>query len=52
MVERGREGEYASVLTAGDDLLLLTGDADLLVASPNPDGLAVARRYEVADGTT
>ena len=48
----GREGEYASVLTAGDDLLLLTGDADLLVASPNPEGLAVARHYEVADGAT
>ena len=48
----GREGEYASVLIAGDDLLLLTGDADLLVAAPSPVGFAVAHHYEVADGAT
>ena len=48
----GREGEHASVLIAGDDLLLLTGDADLLVAAPSPAGFAVAHHYEVADGAT
>ena len=48
----GREGEYASVLIAGGDLLLLTGDADLLVAAPSPAGFAVAHHYEVADGAT
>ena len=48
----GREGEHASVLMAGDDLLLLTGDAELLVAVPSPAGFAVAHHYEVADGAT
>ncbi len=48
----GREGEYASVLIAGDDLLLLTADAELLVAAPSPAGFAVAHHYEVADGAT
>ena len=48
----GREGEHASVLIAGGDLLLLTGDADLLVAAPSPVGFAVAHHYEVADGAT
>ena len=48
----GREGEHASVLLAGDDLLLLTSDAELLVAAPSPAGFAVAHHYEVADGAT
>ena len=48
----GREGEHASVLLAGDHLLLLTGDAELLVAAPSPAGFAVAHHYEVADGAT
>ena len=48
----GREGEFASVLLAGDDLLLLTGDAELLVAEPSPAGFAVSHHYDVADGVT
>ena len=48
----GREGEHASLLLAGDDLLLLTGDAELLVAEPSPDGFAVSHHYDVADGVT
>ncbi len=48
----GREGEFASVLLAGDDLLLLTGDAELLVAEPSPAGFAVAHHYDIADGVT
>ena len=48
----GRAGEHASVLLAGDHLLLLTGDAELLVAAPSPAGFAVAHHYEVADGAT
>ena len=48
----GREGEHASVLLAGDHLLLLTGDGELLVAVPSPAGFAVAHHYEVADGAT
>ena len=48
----GREGEHASVLLAGEHLLLLTGEAELLVAAPSPAGFAVAHRYEVAEGAT
>ena len=48
----GREGDHASVLMAGDDLLLLTSDAELLVASPDAAAFAVARQYDVADGAT
>ena len=48
----GREGEHASVLLAGDHLLLLTGDAELLVAQSSPAGFAIAHHYEVADGAT
>jgi hypothetical protein len=48
----GREGEHASVLLAGDHLLLLTEDAELLVATPSSAGFAVAHHYEVADGAT
>ena len=48
----GREGDHASVLLAGGDLLLLTSDAELLVAAPDATAFAVARQYEVADGAT
>ena len=48
----GREGEFASLLLAGDDLLLLTGDAKLLVAEPSPADFAVSHHYDVADGVT
>ena len=48
----GREGEYAAALLAGDDLLLLTGDAELLVAEPSPAGFTVSHHYDVADGVT
>ncbi len=48
----GREGEFATALLAGDDLLLLTGDAELLVAEPSPAGFTVSHHYHVADGVT
>ena len=48
----GREGAHASVLIAGDDLLLLTSDAELLVATPDAAAFAVVRHYDVADGAT
>jgi outer membrane protein assembly factor BamB len=48
----GREGDHASVLMAGNALLLLTSDAELLVAAPDAAAFAVARQYEVADGAT
>ncbi|MCY4658305.1 MAG: PQQ-like beta-propeller repeat protein [Acidobacteria bacterium] len=48
----GREGEHAAVLLAGDHLLLLTEDAELLVAEPDPAAFAVAHQYEVAEDAT
>ena len=48
----GREGDHASVLVAGDELLLLTSDAELFVAEPDGAAFAVGRHYEVADGAT
>ena len=48
----GREGDHASVLVAGDDLLLLTSDAELFVAAPDASAFTVGRHYEVADGAT
>ena len=48
----GREGDHVSVLLAGDSLLLLNNDAELVVAQPAADAFAVARQYEVADGAT
>lgn len=48
----GREGDHASVLLAGGDLLLLTSDAELLVAAPDAGAFAVTRQYEVAEGAT
>ena len=48
----GREGDLASVLMAGDDLLLLTSDAEFLVAEVDSAAFAVSRQYDVADGAT
>ena len=48
----GREGDHASVLIAGNDLLLLTSDAELFVAAPDAESFAVVRHYDVADGAT
>ncbi len=48
----GREGDHASLLIAGDDLLLLTTDAVLFVAAQNTSDFTVVRQYDVADGAT
>ena len=48
----GREGDHVSVLLAGGDLLLLTSDAELLVAEADAAAFAIAHQYEVADGAT
>ena len=48
----GREGDHASVLIAGDDLLLLTSDAELFVAAQDASAFAVVRHYDVADSAT
>ena len=48
----GREGDHASVLLSGDNLLLLTSDAELLVADADGGAFAISRQYEIADGAT
>jgi outer membrane protein assembly factor BamB len=48
----GREGENAAVLAAGDRLLLLTDDAELIVARVNSSGFEQLRRYKVAESPT
>jgi outer membrane protein assembly factor BamB len=46
---QGREGENASLITAGAHLLLSTTNAELIVARPNPGKFEEIRRYTVAD---
>jgi outer membrane protein assembly factor BamB len=46
---KGREGENASLITAGPLLLLSTTNAELIVARPHPGSLEEIRRYTVAD---
>ena len=48
----GREGETASLLNAGDSLLILTNDAKLIVARSTAAGFESVRRYEVASSQT
>lgn len=48
----GREGENASILSAGNSLLILTNDAKLIVARNTPAGFESVRRYEVASSPT
>lgn len=48
----GREGETATLLTAGESLLILTNDAKLIVARNSPAGFESVRRYEVASSPT
>lgn len=48
----GREGENASILSAGASLLILTNDAKLIVARNSGAGFESVRRYEVATSAT
>ena len=48
----GREGDNAAVLTSGDKLLLLTSDAELIVAKASSTGFEPLRRYTVAKSPT
>lgn len=45
----GREGENASLIAAGNVLLLSTTNAELIVARPDPTKFEELRRYKVAD---
>jgi outer membrane protein assembly factor BamB len=48
----GREANNAAVLVSGDQLLLLTDGADLIVAQAGSQGFNEARRYTVARSAT
>ena len=47
-----RQGTNAAILRAGDLVLALTDDAELIVARPNASGLEPLKRYTVADSAT
>lgn len=48
----GREGENASILSAGESLLILTNDAKLIVARNSGAAFESVRRYDVAASPT
>ncbi len=48
----GREADNAAILLAGDRLLLLTSDGELIVAKASPAAFEQLRRYTVAKSPT
>jgi outer membrane protein assembly factor BamB len=46
---RGREAENASIVRAGDHLLMATTNSELIVAKTNPARFEEVRRYTLAD---
>jgi hypothetical protein len=48
----GRQGEYAAMIRAGEELFVLTPDATLTVARSSAKGFEPLRRYQVADSPT
>jgi outer membrane protein assembly factor BamB len=48
----GRQGEYATILGAGDVLIILTDDAKLTIARQSSEGLEQIIHYRVADDQT
>jgi outer membrane protein assembly factor BamB len=48
----GREGRYASVLRAGDLLIFLNDDAELIIARKSTKRFQTIARYSVADAPT
>jgi outer membrane protein assembly factor BamB len=51
-LSEGRQGENAAVLAAGDALLLLTNDGELIVAKKDAKAFAPIATYTVADSAT
>ena len=47
-----RQGENAAMVIAGDTILSLTNDADLIVTSAADKGAKVIRKYRVAEKPT
>ena len=50
--DEGRQGENASLVRAGSQLLVLTTEGELLVIPASPSGYQVTAAYEVADTPT
>jgi outer membrane protein assembly factor BamB len=50
--DEGRQGDNASLVLAGNHLLVLTTEAELLVVPASPAGYKVTRAYEVSDTPT
>jgi outer membrane protein assembly factor BamB len=48
----GRDGRSASIVAAGDHLLVLTTESQLIVARADPAAFREVRRYTVADAET
>ena len=48
----GRAGTNASLVSAGDHLVVLTTEGDLIVARRNPAKYEEVRRYEISDAPT
>lgn len=45
----GRQGEHASVVAAGEALLLLTSGGELVAIARTPEGYRPLTRYSIAD---
>jgi hypothetical protein len=48
----GREGQIASVLRAGDTLMLLKAEGELIVARAAPKAFEPLAKYQLADAMT
>ncbi|MEE2638256.1 MAG: PQQ-binding-like beta-propeller repeat protein [Acidobacteriota bacterium] len=48
----GRAGDFATALLAGERLVLLTGEAELIVAATDTDVFRIEHVFEVANGAT
>jgi outer membrane protein assembly factor BamB len=46
---KGREGDNAALVTAGDLLLIVTTEGELIVAHASPKAFDVVKRYTVAE---
>ena len=46
---KGREGENAAMLTAGDLVFAMTTEGELVVMRANPNQFEAVKRYTVAD---
>jgi outer membrane protein assembly factor BamB len=49
---KGREAENASIVRAGDFLLMSTTNSELIVAKANPAAFEEVKRYTIADSAT